>query len=105
MGGDCDLVLANRRPVEAASDLVSANRDAAESPTGNSRRVPEPCASLVLRAREADRDTEQGGKQTTHASYGRFHGINNQFNHFKCDYLQYSLLYIHFDFIKNSICW
>lgn len=76
MGGDCDLVLANRRPVEAPSDLVSANRDAAESPSGNSRRVPEPCASSALRAGEADRDTERGGKQTTRASHGRFHGIN-----------------------------
>lgn len=75
VGGDCDLVLANRRPVEAASDLVSANRDAVESPMGNSRRVPEPCASLMLRAREADRDTEQGGKQTNHASHDRFYGI------------------------------
>lgn len=72
VGGDCDLVLANQEPVEAASDLVSANRDAAELPMGNSRRVPKPCASLMLRAREADRDTEHGGKQEIHASHEQF---------------------------------
>lgn len=47
MGGDCDLFLANRRPRAVASDLVSANHSAVQSPVGNSRRVPEPCASGV----------------------------------------------------------
>lgn len=75
MGGDCDLVLANRRTVEAASDLVSANGETAASPIGNSRRVPEPCASLMLGAREADRDTERGGKQTNHADFMGFHEV------------------------------
>lgn len=75
MGGDCDLDLANRRTAEAASDLVSANGEAAASPIGNSRRVPEPCASLMLGAREADRDTERGGKQTNHADFMGFHAV------------------------------
>lgn len=74
VGGDCDLFIPNGRPGEAASDLDSANHGAAQSPVGNSRRVPEPCASVVLRAREADRDIEQGEKQT---NYLRFYGINH----------------------------
>lgn len=81
MGGDCDLVLANRRPAEAASDLVSANRDAAESPTGSSRRVPEPCASRALRAREADRDTERGGKRAYPCVSRPFSQDSLQFHH------------------------
>lgn len=75
MGGDCDLVLTNRKTAEAASDLVSANGEAAASPIGNSRRVPEPCASLMLGAREADRDTERGGKQTNHADFMGFRAV------------------------------
>lgn len=75
MGGDCDLVLANRKTAEAASDLVSANGEAAALSIGNSRRVPEPCASLMLGAREADRDTERGGKQTNHADFMGFHAV------------------------------
>lgn len=75
MGGDCDLVLANWRTAEAASDLISANGEAAASPIGNSRRVPEPCASLMLGAREADRDTERGGKQTNHADFIGLHAV------------------------------
>lgn len=75
MGGDCDLVLANWRTAEEASDLISANGEAAASPIGNSRRVPEPCASLMLGAREADRDTERGGKQTNHADFMGLHAV------------------------------
>lgn len=50
MGGDCVLVLANRWPNEAPSDLVWANQRWAESPMDNSVRVPGPCADSTLRA-------------------------------------------------------
>ncbi|KAL6100212.1 uncharacterized protein ACO6RY_01869 [Pungitius sinensis] len=56
VGGDCDLVLANGRAAEAASDPDSANRDAAGPPLGNSWRVPRPRASPVFLPREARRD-------------------------------------------------
>lgn len=50
VGGDCVLVLANREPNEAPSDLVWANQRWAKSPIDNSVRVPGPCADSTLRA-------------------------------------------------------
>ena len=57
MGGASDLFLANRRQRAAASDLDSANRSAAHSPVGNSRRVRGTCASLESSSRGASRDS------------------------------------------------
>ena len=59
VGGASDLDLANGSREAPESDLLTANRGAAQSPVGSTRRVPGPCASDVQREKERERE---GGK-------------------------------------------